>query len=403
MSQFCGPRDGFRSLVIDNPLLLVNRPARVMRDRRNGGVSNRVGARRSVRRGRRLIMNMTRKFGKFRAASAALIVVALSLAVYWLSRGLGSPVGSEVEQVAQAESDIEVHDLEAAPERPLRPREEVEQPEWERLGPMPDASAPLADQLPALLLRAEAGDPTASCRLIIGINRCREESRNRRFSERMRNSLEARAGENDSALVEIVARSEEQRESSGGYCSGASALQVPRIDDIFRNALHSLSARQKTILALTRSDGSIRQLHDSVSFTESGLYVMPQFIADHTVEFLMAGYHARDPLALEGLVMLHSPGNSISPRGVGVWLPNPRLFLQYSMLMQELFGADALGTEAMYLMRATAATMAPDDLERVRRAVILEARQWSTAQSKYLSKDGRAIQSKPRDYSDCEA
>lgn len=35
--------------------------------------------------------------------------------------------------------------------------------------------------------------------------------------------------------------------------------------------------------------------------------MLPQFLADHSIQFLLEGYEARDPLALEGLILLHAP------------------------------------------------------------------------------------------------
>jgi hypothetical protein len=113
------------------------------------------------------------------------------------------------------------------------------------------------------------------------------------------------------------------------------------------------------------------------------MYVMPQFLADNTVDFLMSGYSAKDRLALEGLVMLHSPGNAVTRGGVSIRLPNPKLFLFYSHLMLELYGAESIGRSGLLLMQVTESTMTPKQLDEIRRRVAFEATSWkksSTAQ-----------------------
>lgn len=242
---------------------------------------------------------------------------------------------------------------------------------------LPDSELPLSQQLPILLQRADLGDPIASCRLIIGINRCIEFKRNQAFSDEMRRSLESREGRIDGTMIGMVASSEERKASIGSFCDALQLDALPRVDDLLRRALGSLSPRQKTTLAMMRSDGELSRLRGNRSFSESGLYVIPQFIAERTHEFLMSGYQARDPLALEGLVMLHSPGHAARPMGVAVWLPNPRLFLQYAGLMDALYGPGSLGQDVRRLVQATAATMTPQQLELVQQYVQAEQGRWT--------------------------
>lgn len=235
--------------------------------------------------------------------------------------------------------------------------------------PLPDHSLPLAYQIPALLQRAEQGEPVASCRLIASLIRCREERRRWELDQTKRHGS---AGQSSRAESKYLERPEEP----GGYCNGVDTDLLPRPEALFHNAMSGFSPRQKTVLAMTRSDGSILRLNGSTPYFEPGLYVFPQFLADHTVEFLMVGYTAKDPLALEGLVILHSPGNTMIRKGIGVRLPNPRLFLQYSMLMHEVFGAESLGQEALFLMKITQSTMTQEQLDNIRRRVSAEAIEW---------------------------
>lgn len=257
--------------------------------------------------------------------------------------------------------------------------------------PLPNATEPFAAQLPALLVRSEGGDPVASCRLIVSINRCKEEERSRRVTDSMIRSLAARTTGGNQGLIDIVAREKEARAKSGAFCSGVALEALPDLDGIFERSVGLLTPHQKTIIAMTRSNGTLRRVNGRFSFSESGLYVLPQFLADHTVEFLMAGYEARDPLALEGLVLLHAPGNALAPTGVGLWHPNPRLFMQYSLLMHEIYGPEALGNTALQLMQVTAASLGPDEMRRITLSVQTEASSWKTFGKKYYStKDGKA-------------
>jgi hypothetical protein len=139
-----------------------------------------------------------------------------------------------------------------------------------------------------------------------------------------------------------------------------------------------MSVRQRTLIALLRSDGQIRRLYQAEQgFSESASYVYPQFLADHALDFLQDGFRARDPLALEGLVLLHAPSNSLSPQGVGPTLPNPRLFLRYAWLMQRLFGEDVLGERAKRTVAYAAASLDPDQLQSIRNGVEHDLTLWS--------------------------
>lgn len=304
--------------------------------------------------------------------SAALVLVAL--AVYWVAHDAVTHPTSSADKTHDV--PIDPDNLADSPVAPiaaatLRPSGS---PSWPAL---PDIALPLSQQLPTLLQRADLGDPVASCRLIIGINRCIEFKRNQTFSDRMQRSLESQEGRADHLMIGLVARSQEHKEAVGSYCDALQFNALPRVDDLLRRTLGALTPRQKTTLAMMRSDGELNRLRRGGSFSESSLYVIPQFIADRTHEFLMSGYQARDPLALEGLAMLHSPGHAAAPRGVAVWLPNPRLFLQYTGLMAALYGSGSLGDDVNRLIDATAATMTPPQLEAVQQHVQSERQRWT--------------------------
>lgn len=309
---------------------------------------------------------------------AAFLIVALAGWALW--RWMAGPDDVRVTDVGLASKvadDTEPAKYEVKPLAPPPIAEEARPRPTSPLPELPDASAPLSQQLPALLVRAEAGDPGASCRLIVGINRCVELNRSRAFSERMIRNMELRESEKDELLIRLAAKFEETQSQDGGFCRDVDTKTLPRTDSLLQNSIHSMSPEQKTILALMRSDGHLRRLQRTSSFSESGLYVFPQILADHSHAFLLAGFDARVPLALEGLVITHSPGGGTMTQGVHVALPNPQLFHRYALLMERLFGSASLGREGGFLLEAVTATLSPDVVSKNERWVSSEYRRWT--------------------------
>ncbi len=254
-------------------------------------------------------------------------------------------------------------EVEAAPSRQIQ------------MPALPSQDIPFGDQIPALLARAEAGDPVAVCRLVVDINRCSEEKRKIAFNDLMIQSLEARDGPSDELMIATIARQQERLEASGGYCKGFESAALPSPTSLLQ-ATASLTPYQKALLALTRSDGTIQRLHDRFSYSESGLYVYPQFLADNAYRFLQEGFAAGEPLALEGLVLVHSPSNVVSQRGVSLSLPNPKLFVKYMGLMQRLYGDVAIEGEIGMAFSEVRASIPPDQLVLIDKEMDAEYERW---------------------------
>lgn len=242
--------------------------------------------------------------------------------------------------------------------------------------PLPSAALPLAAQLPIIEDRARRGDAVAMCRLILSKAKCTTEAARRDFASRATRSLEAEKRDGENVIIEHVARAEEQLAGSGSFCSGVDSGRLPSADDVLSNHLGALSPRQKTVIALMRSDGSLRRLRASGGYSESSSYLLPQVIADNAYDFLMSGYNAQEPLALEGLILVHAPGAAIMSQGVSIRLPNPKLFLRYALLYVNLFGIDALGEPANRLLAATLSQTDADDYQVLRKEIEQEARRW---------------------------
>lgn len=241
---------------------------------------------------------------------------------------------------------------------------------------LPSADLPLAQQLPLLIDRAEAGDPAASCRLVVSLSICAEARRSGLFNEMMVKRAAAGDADIGNAIIAFAAASEEQHYTSKGFCEGVEVESLPKPDKFFERARPHFSPLQKAVLALMQSDGRLRRLQRPSHFTESGLYVFPQFLADNTLNFLTEGFLAREPLALEGLVLLHAPSTSIGPRGASVWLPNPQLFYFYASLFREIFGAGALGKDASNVLAFVEIILDEPSKEAARARVRLEVGRW---------------------------
>lgn len=241
---------------------------------------------------------------------------------------------------------------------------------------LPEATAPLAEQLPVLIDLAERGHPVAACRLAISKTLCTTEINRREFASRVRRSLISGRNNNEEAFIDSAAEHEEFFSEIDGFCDGVDPDGLPSVDQVLRASVAALSPRQKTLLAMMRSDGKIRRLRPGRPISELDHYLLPQLIADHGYDFLLAGYAAKDPLALEGLILVHAPGMAIPPQGVSIRLPNPRLFLRYALVYARLHGVDALGQRAIRLVKAAQATLSPAEWQQLREDVDAEARRW---------------------------
>lgn len=314
-------------------------------------------------------------------AYAIIIFVALALLAITIYIGRGTE-SSDSEGVNAAPSDsspIESDSL-ARPRPHAIPT--VESGNLERFeSALPDPTLPLVDQLNSLLDEAERGNTIAICRLAISANRCREVYRNARLTIEMQSALESTESPDDSVIIDLIARSVERGDRSAEFCTGVVESQLPDVSRLVESSIHSLTPRQKTILALTQVDGSLRRIKRTSFHSQSGLYVLPQYQADHALQFLLEGFRYRDPLALEGLVLVYAPGRTFAPRGPGLWIPNPREFLFYATIMNEVYGADSLGESGVRLAHYAAQALSDDMATNIVDQAKLESRYWFDRES----------------------
>jgi len=250
-------------------------------------------------------------------------------------------------------------------------------------------------QLNALKKLSESGNGTATCRLVRMSNRCVDYITNANFGKSVYDALASnQETPSDDFLIGFIARQEWRNKASSGFCAGLSLSDLPETSRVLEQQVHQLSLRQKVVLVLTQSDGSLRRIQRSGSWSQSGAYLVPQYMADNTEIFLQQGFRAKDPLALEGLVLLYSPSSAFRPQSPSVWLPNPRKFLFYSIVLAEVAGMEFAGSTVAQLMAQTSLLLGPAEVDRTRREASLEAATWRsvpkgrTFQSARDRKDG---------------
>lgn len=315
----------------------------------------------------------------------ALLMLTAAVA-YWLGRSHPDDSTAPVADAADADDAAALRAAARADRRaagasatmsPTAMQADMRTPD---LPPLPDVAQPLKNQLPVLLERAERGDPTASCRLIVGLHRCRAQARHQQITERMQRMLERNERANETIFLDIIAATQAVAAlAPEGFCEGLDLPALPDEGALFHRAVHAMTPRQKTLLAMMKADGSLRRVMRPPSRAGYGLHVVPQFVADHGIDLLMQGYRAFDPLALEGMVLLHAPGSTLTPDGATAWLPNPEQYVFYATVMGDLLGRESLGRQATHLLIAASVTMPPDRLAAIQAEAQREVQRWRSA------------------------
>ena len=245
---------------------------------------------------------------------------------------------------------------------------------WTRV--LPSAGADLIEQLPLLVEEAKRGNPVASCRLALSRVRCATELGRREFASRMRRGLEQGKMGDEDYWIDNLSTAEEYFSRLDGFCANVDQGMLPSVDEALEHSIFNLSPRQRTVLAMLRSDGQVRRLRSPVGYSEVGTYLISQTLAEKSYDFLLDGFRARDPLALEGLILVHAPGAAIPPQGVELRKPNPELFLRYALLYVGLYGVEAIGEPARRLAASALATLSDSDRQALREQVDIEIDAW---------------------------
>lgn len=249
--------------------------------------------------------------------------------------------------------------------------------------PMPESALPLVEQMDALERLAQAGDPEAACRLFVGTRRCRMVEQRLRRAEQMQARLER--GEapriSEDMAVLSIANALEQTRALASWCEGADPARFPDADAFAERAFSHMSSAQKVLLVMSRQDGSIARMPRHFG-SPGGLggtteFIYPQFLSDHGHAALEEGVRQANPLALEGMIMLHSPawipGGEETPR---LSMPDRRRFARYALLMTRVFGEDEVGPAVGGVLARSLASMGADERAEVERWADREAARW---------------------------
>lgn len=255
---------------------------------------------------------------------------------------------------------------------------------------------PLRERLAGLRELAERGNPEAACRLALELNTCRGLHHREKLSTFIESVAYRRPpSPADTDLVDTVASAREGAAAGALHCAG--------VDDEGENdtlaLLHASvlrgSTRQRVVAALMQPDGSLLRLPRGPG------NVMPmdlwfngpasQFYADHTLEFLAEGYRARDPLALEGLILLHAP-DLLQPGAstdVAFRLPDPRRFAGLALLAERVYGPEMLGAQVRNLLQRVLERMSGEARAQLEIQVDLEAAGWASRAGRALTNSDR--------------
>lgn len=256
--------------------------------------------------------------------------------------------------------------------------------------PLAPLTGPLRDRLPALQQLAEHGHGEAACVYALELSRCRASAVRHElglaFGQVLQQrSLSLAAVDSDQALIDGIAGAREQHAAQADLCAGIEAHGGNPAVIWVQNAAARGPIRWRVISALMQPDGSLPRLPRGtpapLELDPAVTTLVSQFYADHALLYLQQGFQAGDPLALEGLLLVHAPdvlplsGNADAL----MRLPNPRLFAALALLAERLYGSEMLGNPATQLLQTVWDGLDPSARDRLLREVEFEVRRWQAA------------------------
>ena len=254
-------------------------------------------------------------------------------------------------------------------------------PDAATLPPMPPVDAPLAEAMDDLLTRAEAGEPEATCRLLLDLGACMENENTRQRRE----MLTQRAASTQSdfqreRMIDFLAVSQEASDRWNTFCAGTKPMTFADMERLLFQAAPRMSNRQRLLFTMSLEDGSLIRLPRSMQDyqprpTNDG--IISQFHADNDLEALEQGIAEADPLALEGKILLHIPtGIGKKMFDLREALPDPYKFTGYALMMQQLYGPDALGEIATKALDSILPALDPTTRESLQQQADTEVARW---------------------------
>lgn len=259
------------------------------------------------------------------------------------------------------------------------------------LPPMPASELRFALQFDDLLARAKAGDPVASCRLVLDTLRCADWERSHRLIETLTQSLSKSKDRKTTDLtIEALAKIEVKNRDSK-LCDDFDRARLRDLDQLGPMAFARLSPRQKLLMALSTNSGELTRLPKTsvpnpgaIRFTEDAMVL--QFMADHDRAFIADGLAARDPLALEAAMLLHAPRVPAGMRRVyRNALPDPLKFAFYARLSKDLLGEQGTSPFAIETLGIIEARLSATQRLELDSLVQAELPSWRAAIAPYAS------------------
>lgn len=249
--------------------------------------------------------------------------------------------------------------------------------------PLPDADVPLAQQLETLEALAKQGNPEAACRLYVSSRLCRTVAQRLQRAKQMQTHLE-QGGEariSQDMMVSSIANTLENAQALSSWCEGIKPDHLPDANALAAGAIDRMTSAQKVLLVMSRQNGSLMRLPRSFGppggFGASSDFIYPQFLSARAYGILQDGIRRADPLALEGMLMVHSPswlpGLEEFPR---LSLPDRDQFVRYALLMREVYGDDALGQVAGVVLSRSTESMSSAERDAAQRWAEMEAQRW---------------------------
>jgi hypothetical protein len=112
-------------------------------------------------------------------------------------------------------------------------------------------------------------------------------------------------------------------------------------------------------------------------------------LSDHTLDFLYTGIVAADPLALEGIILLHAPSQipGLFPENAIISLPDSYKFAAYAVLMARLFGQQAIGPQVSELLERVMANFSPQQTSQLMSFVDREEKRWRAQSLKFRTRE----------------
>ncbi len=232
------------------------------------------------------------------------------------------------------------HDDPSSPQAGATPRPGAPSVAASTASALPPVGTALAESIDALRDAARQGDPDAACRLASEIARCAQ-ARHLGVTQRIMESTTAQLArsEDQEQMIDSLAAAQERQVGFEEFCPPSAVIDAE--PDWLEHAARAGHRRAQVLFALYRRERAEfpRVLREPgrvrMSFSQGSQRVSSYFAA-HALRFLQEGLARHDPLALEGLIMVHDPSTNPQAESL-IRLPDPERFAVLVRSFETLF------------------------------------------------------------------